>query len=149
MFSVTVLLSTLELLRFPQALPSWEACWSAGFEHFLYFRSLPFRSGSISRLRRFVKRFWDHFLAILSISFLLFPSPSWPQDRSSPTDSHNRLRSLLQRKERSCQRKLHLSGKTPKRRHQIGVPLRHSIRRTSDEISRRIVSQTDRLVKSL
>lgn len=70
-------------------------------------------------------------------------------DRSSHADSHNRLRSFFRGKERPCQRKLHLSGKTPKRRHQIEVPLHYLIRRTSDETSRQIVSQTDRLVKSL
>lgn len=65
--SITVLFSTLELLRFREAAP-------AGVpreidEHLLCFRSFVFASGSISGLRRFVKGFSDQFFVDPKNSF--------------------------------------------------------------------------------
>jgi hypothetical protein len=72
LLSVTVLLSTLELLRFPEASPISDPRVSYN-EQFLHFRSLVYCSGSISCLRHFVKGFSDQFFVIRKSRFSLLP----------------------------------------------------------------------------
>ena len=101
MLSVTVLLSTLELLRFREALALGRP--SAVSERaFLVVRSFVFRSGSISRLGRFVKGFSEQFFVIRKSRFPL-SLITWSKT-GEVAKTHTTVQGPVSKRKMVCQR---------------------------------------------